>query len=134
MKSLVDFILESKQGQEEYFAEMLLCEKNSEVVKTIVKDFIKSPDDKFTAFGSHSELKLIAESLDVDNKWVKKFKNVPDVDDLIEGLFEVKEIKNLLGTQFTKCSIAKNDNMIGVDAIIEVSGEGEYSFLVVFEY
>jgi hypothetical protein len=133
MKSLVDFILESKQGQEEYFAEMLLCEKNSEVVKTIVKEFVNNPNDKFTAFGNRADLRSIAESLELDDEWIKKFKYVPDVEDLIEGQFKVKQIKNLSGTNFTKCSIAKGDTMIGVEAIIEVAGEGEYSFLVVFE-
>jgi hypothetical protein len=134
MKNLKDYILESKQSQEEYFSEMLLCEKDSEVVKTIVKEFVNNPNDKFTAFGNRADLRSIAESLELDDEWIKKFKYVPDVEDLIEGIqFKVKQIKNLSGTNFTKCSIAKGDNMIGVDAIIEVSGEGEYSFLVVFE-
>ena len=134
MKNLKDYILESKQSQEEYFSEMLLCKKDSEVVKTIVKELVNNPNDKFTAFGSHSELRLIAEALDIEDKWVKNFKNVSDVEDFLEGSFEVKEIKNLSGTNFIKCSVAKGNNMIGVDAIIEVSGEGEYSFLVVFDY
>ena len=133
MKNIKDFILESKQSQEEYFAEMLLCKKDSELVKTI-KDFINKPNVKFTALGNHSELRLIAEVLNIDDKWVEKFKNVPDIDDLIEGSFEVKEIKNLSGTEFIKCSLGKNNGMLGVDAIIEDPSAGRYSFLVIFEY
>lgn len=132
MKNLKDFILESKKSQEEYFSEMLLCDKNSALVKFIV-DFINKPNTKFTAWGNHSELRSIAEALDIDNGWVKKFKNTPDIEDMIEGSFEVKEVKNLSGTDFTKCSVAKNDYLVGIEAIIEVSGEGEYDFLVVFE-
>lgn len=134
MKTLKDFILESKQSQEEYFSEMLLCEKDSEVVKTIVKEFVNNSNDKFTAFGSRADLRSISEALDIEDDWIKKFKLVPDIEDLIEGTFDVKEIKNLSGTNFTKCSIAKDNSMIGVDAIIEVSGEGEYPFIVVFEH
>lgn len=135
MKSLVDFILENKQSYEDYFAEMLLCEKDSEVVKTIVKEFVNNPNDKFTALGNRAELKCIAEALEIDGDWVKKFKNEPDMDGFVEGLFSgVKDIKNLSGTPFIKCSIAKNDTMIGIDALIEEPAAGEYSFLVVFEF
>ena len=141
MKSLTQHITEKLvinrntevNGQEEYFAEMLLCDKNSEFIKTVI-DFINKPNVEFTALGDHSELRLIAEALDIDDSWIKRFKNEPDIEDLIEGSFDVKEIKDLSGTGFKRCSIAKNDNMFGVDAIIYVAGAGEYSFIVIFEY
>ena len=72
--------------------------------------------------------------MDAITKEEKKELGKKYVHEVVKDLCEAEEIKNLSGTNFTKCSIAKNNSTIGVDAIIEVSGEGEYQFIVVFEY
>ena len=140
MKTLKDYILESQQSQEEYFSEMLLCDKDSEFIKILI-DFINDPNAKFTALGYHPDLIKIAKALNIGDEWVKKFKNksLRDLDDLIDTEFNLNSKsffnndKILSGTRFKECFYAMTDYILDIDSTFVIDDE-EYIFNVFFKF